>query len=332
MSSDNFILYENIITQDIKENMEDLNSNNDLNIFKEEFIHNFEKSANLDFKSRTNSNEIKLNIFDKTGEKSNQIRNNNDFPSILDSDKLDIIKINSHINENQKIDCSSNLLGRKRYNEKFEIFNNGRSFQNTRKLINHILEQGENKKYVNEENSVNNKIEKDEKNEKNEKTINEYIRKDNLRKKIKSRFIKTLVKLVNNRLKLAGSKKKFKPLSQKFIINVNRKKNKAILDLSFKEIFSRNLFEGKETDLSVQKNLNNNISVLKYLKKNKKVSEKSNYNSFKDMKFHEIFNEYLNSEEFEIVIKKLIKNPNVREEYIIKYVIYSYNLIKFFSN
>ena len=50
------------------------------------------------------------------------------------------------------------------------------------------------------------------------------------------------------------------------------------------------------------------------------------------MKFHEIFNEYLNSEKFEIVIKKLIKIPNVKDEYIIKYVIYSYNLFNFFSN
>ena len=326
MSSDNFILYENIITQDIKENMEDLNSNNDLNVFKEDFMNDFEKSAKMDFKSKTNSNEIKMNIFDKL-EKFNQI-NNNSFSSIHDSDKLNIIRINSYINEIPKMDCSSNLLGRKRYKEKFEIFNNGRSFQNTRKLINYILEQEENKKYFKEENisSVNNKQEN------NEKTVNEYIRKDNLRKKIKSTFIKALVKSVNNRLKLAGTKKKFKSLSQKFIINVNRKKNKAILDLSFKEIFSKNLFGGNEADDSAQKNLNNNLSVLKYLKKNKIVREKSNYNSFKDMKFHEIFNEYLNSEEFEIVIKKLIKNPNVKDEYIIKYVIYSYNLIKFFSS
>ena len=61
--------------------------------------------------------------------------------------------------------------------------------------------------------------------------------------------------------------------------------NRDALHLSFKEIFSKNFSESiKENDVNMKKYYYN-ISVLDYLEKNKDISEKSNYNIFKDMKF-----------------------------------------------
>ena len=68
---------------------------------------------------------------------------------------------------------------------------------------------------------------------------------DNIRKKIKSRFLKALINAINQKLKSAGSKYFFNLFPQSFIINISKEKNKEILDLSLKEIFLKN-FNDKE--------------------------------------------------------------------------------------
>ena len=154
---------------------------------------------------------------------------------------------------------------------------------------------------------------------------------DNIRKKIKSRFLKVLKNTVNERLKAAGSQKLFKFLPQRFICNVSKEKNKAVLNLSFKELFSKNFCEnekGNEADLA---NYYHNLSVLDYLQKNVEISENSNFNVFKDMKYYKIYNEYLKSKEFEMEIASL-KKEKENDKYIKNYIIKASNLIDFFSN
>ena len=75
-----------------------------------------------------------------------------------------------------------------------------------------------------------------------------------------------------------------------------------------------------------------NLSVLKYLERKTEICEKSNYNIFKDMKYYEIFEEYLNSKEFEIEIGNLRKEKlNDNDKYIQKYIKLAYGLNDFFS-
>ena len=351
MYSENFIFSEDINNQminfDINKNIEDLNFTNlDLfsrigkNIFKSsELENNYDLMNFSPTKENSDINncilkEINENNID--GFRGKFFENNlNDLSSFNDLNILNdsiininnnIINVNSEISlkkKDSKVDNipTTKLLGKKRNEEKideFNIFTPGNSLQNSRKLIEHILEQEENKESLEEE-SINSENEE------------KYIRKDNLRKKIKTRFMKALVKSVNKRLNSAGTKKKFKPLSQIFIANVNREKNMEILNFSFTKLFSKNFFEGNKTVYSDQKKLNNNLLVVKYLEKNHKISEKSNYNSFKDMKFQEIFNEYLESEEFEKEINRLKGTKGIKDEYIKKYVILAYHLIEFFS-
>jgi hypothetical protein len=160
---------------------------------------------------------------------------------------------------------------------------------------------------------------------------NRKLYKDDVRKKIKARFLKSLKNTLNKRLKLAGSKYLFNYLSQNFIINVTKKMNRDNLYLTFKEIFSKNF--SKDKDKTIQKNLKKlrqNISVINYLEKNEIISQKSNYKYYKDKKYHEIYDEYLNSKEFEEDIIKL-KNEVEDEEYINRYIKIALNLNKFFT-
>ena len=145
---------------------------------------------------------------------------------------------------------------------------------------------------------------------------------DNIRKKIKVKFHKVLKNVINEKLKKAGSKYIFKALPQSFITSVTKQRNKEILDLPIKDLFSINS-KGKEKE-----NKTHNLFVLKYLDNHKDISEKANFNKIKNIKYEEAFNEYLLSKEFKLVISTL-KKENENDEYINDYIIKAYNFINF---
>jgi hypothetical protein len=149
---------------------------------------------------------------------------------------------------------------------------------------------------------------------------------DNIRKKIKARFFKNLKNVINEKLKLAGSKLFFNLLPQKFICNISKDKNR---DLSFKELFSKNFCEKDEIGNANYHKYEENKKVLEYLEKNKDIGEKSNYNILKNMKYYEIFEEYLLSKEFEMEIETLKLNEE-NNQYIKNYIKLSNNLIDYF--
>ena len=151
---------------------------------------------------------------------------------------------------------------------------------------------------------------------------------DNIRKKVKSRFLKVLKNAVNGKLKLAGSKKFFNFLPQSFVSNVSKDKNREMFDSSFKDIFTTNFCENKNGNQPDIKKYHHNVSVIQYLERNKEIAEKSNYNNFKNMKFYQIFYEYLKSKEFELEIVSL-KMERENEKYIREYIFKACNFIEF---
>ena len=279
--------------------------------------------------------------------------NFNELSSIIGQDKStlfgqNLIRIEC-LDENLRISKSDlkleetckkadSFLGKKRnmfkidYPKNYSIFQCGEFNKTARNLINDVYREiSQNDSQENEEGPISKSG-----NKKNwhKKILNVEKRKenaDNIRKKIKSRFLKVLKNTVNERLKAAGSQKLFKFLPQRFICNVSKEKNKAVLNLSFKELFSKNFCEdekGNEADLA---NYYHNLSVLDYLEKNKEISENSNFNVFKDMKYYKIYNEYLKSKEFEMEIASL-KKEKENDKYIKNYIIKASDLIEFFSN
>ena len=278
-----------------------------------------------------NSSQNKENTLDKSKAKIQKNENEEDLSSFIFSDKSILFcqnllenksitntqqgKIDSVINKVKSDEPEVNsqfFLGKKRhlfkidYPKDFGIFSCGEFNKYARQIIDEIMEEYEN----NNSNEVGGELlpKLGSKKKPSKKIQNVQKRKenaDNIRKKIKSRFLKVLKNTVNERLKAAGSKKLFKFLPQRFICNVSKEKNKAVLNLSFKELFSKNFCEdekGNEADLA---NYYHNLSVLDYLEQNCEISENSNFKVFKDMKYYKIYNEYLKSKEFEMEIASL---------------------------
>jgi hypothetical protein len=156
-----------------------------------------------------------------------------------------------------------------------------------------------------------------------EKKIRKF-KPDDIRKKIKVKFHKILKNTINEKLKKAGSKYFFKALPQSFITNITKSLNRPFLDLPIKDLFSINS-NGKERE-----NKAYNLFVLEYLDNHNDINEKANFNIIKNMKYEDVFNEYLLSKEFKIVISTLKKDEN--DKYIKNYIIKAYSLINFLKN
>ena len=67
---------------------------------------------------------------------------------------------------------------------------------------------------------------------------------DDIRKKIKARFHKSIKNIINDNLRKAGSKKLFTYLPQVFISSITKEKNRNVLDLSFREILQKDFVSG----------------------------------------------------------------------------------------
>lgn len=341
-----------------KNNLIDIDSNNEAenktkNPIKNESNYSFSSKE----KSYENTNLLNLNednsekTIDKSKETSQKNENLNE-----KSDVSNLSSIN-HIDE-EKNNCSSNkliislsdddlkqsqiedkgidtlsFLGKKRvlfedYSPKdYSIFNYGEKNDYSKQIINEVL---------NEILELDNKKMREMMNGEHQKKVykkrkNIPKRKDNsdnIRKKVKSRFLKVLKNVVNEKLKLAGSKKFFNFLPQTFVSNVSKDKNKDMFDSTFKDIFTRNFCEDKDGNQPDVKKYHHNLSVIEYLEKNKEIAEKSNYNNFKNMKFYQIFYEYLKSKEFELEIVSL-KMERENEKYIREYIFKACNFIEF---
>ena len=202
-------------------------------------------------KSNQNQNEIGESTDISKG-KSPKMKNVKDLLSNFDSDKLIIEikdintnyiknlnynfpKINSFAisdkkgnSEDKKV--SSNFLEKKRdifeikKCKKFSIFEQGGAFISTRNLINKILQNKNKKIFFDEELDVS----------ENTKTRKNHA--DNIRKKIKARFLKFMIAVVNKKLKEETKKNLDLCLKNLFLI-FQKRQIKKILSYPLKKFF-----------------------------------------------------------------------------------------------
>ena len=134
--------------------------------------------------------------------------------------------------------------------------------------------------------------------------------KDNILKKVKSRFFKNVKKRLKERLaKEHKIENSFNFLSQKFISDVTKKNNESIWEEKFREFLEIKLIDNIKDE------------ILKSLK-NDKIGE---------ITLRELYNEYLNSQEFEDSIPKNENEKNVTETYIKDYINNEKNFINYFT-
>ena len=228
----------------------------------------------------------------------------------------------------------------------FNIFHPGGNVEYFKKIKEELNEKINNE-LKEDSNSSKFKILKDKNKKQSKKKVQEKKKRrdkpDDIRKKIKSRFLKATKNRMNQLLKSAKSKEFFDFLPQCFICNISKQANKPIINMSFKGLMSQNFIkdENEEKDkidkIFLQKKTNpdrkkydNNVKTLKYLDKNDEICKKSNFNVIGNMTVKELFKEYLKSAEFEKEIEKL-KDEQNNDNYIKSYILKAYGFIKYFS-
>ena len=238
--------------------------------------------------------------------------NNNNLDNIESNQVAIITQSINNLNLNKGIDY---YKLENNYQNEFFIFNKGGENEKIKFIINQFLQNNEN-----ENNIMSNSISHSP-----ETRIKRKEGTDILRTKIKYRFFRNLIKVINQKLKLVNSKKYFAPLPQNFIRNVKKDLNRVMFNKTFKELFSINFEKSQNKDVILSHKNKNNLAVLEYLENEKDISEKINYNCFKNLKMYQIFDEYLKSKEFENEILNF-ELKGEEESYIYKYIKLAINL------
>lgn len=321
--SNNLKFYDtNGVSQDILTivgNQNRIENKNIKEIFYVEIENKIDKtSASLD---NIQENNKKTNFYDNITKTNNSKINeeNNNILLCGEIEKKNIFKV-VYSNKLNYSNNSNNLI----------VFTDGNCDNYSSNMINEALnDMNKNSKKVKNKKIFEQIPKKHKKKKKNIQKRKENS--DNIRKKIKARFLKALKNAINQKLKNAGSKYFFQLLPQSFITNLSKEKNKEILNLPLKEIFLKDFNvkeKGKRADYNKYKH---NLFVIEYLESNNNISEKSNFNKIKKMKYFEIYNEYKLSKEFETEISTL-KQQKENDKYIKDYIIKARNFIDFFNH
>jgi len=147
---------------------------------------------------------------------------------------------------------------------------------------------------------------------------------DNIRKKIKTIFFnKYLYTKMNDTLKSKKSKLYFLKFPITFVNDIKKDTNKDIINISLFDIMlNKELYN--EKDLT---NYYHNLKVVE----NKEINGNEELMKILNKKYSELFKEYINSNEFNINEIKRLKNNNMDNIYMEKYIYQSKNFIEYFE-
>ena len=150
--------------------------------------------------------------------------------------------------------------------------------------------------------------------------------KDNIRRKIKRGFLNTgVIKKLNQKLKNIGSNLYFMRFPQSFVSDIYRKTNKEVVNMTLAEIFVN-----KEINTSKNRpDLNNYYHNLKVVNSDE-IKKNEEMQKILNMKYCDLFEDYINSDEFKIDEINRLKRKKMNEEFINRYINVSKTFIKFF--
>ena len=151
--------------------------------------------------------------------------------------------------------------------------------------------------------------------------------KDNIRTKIKRGFFNSaLINKLNDKLKSIGSTKYFMKFPQNFVSDISQKRNKEIVNLTLKEIFEKKELYKQENEIGFENYLHN-LKVIQ----SEIIKENSEFKKILNKTFRELYEEYINSDEFKIGEIGRLKEHKMEDDYIKKYIYLSRELIDFFN-
>ena len=150
---------------------------------------------------------------------------------------------------------------------------------------------------------------------------------DNMRRKIKRGFFNNaLVRKLNDKLRSIGIIKYFEKFPHHFVNDVNRKKNKQILGMTLQEVFENEELYFLKDKLA----LNNYLHNMKILQ-DEEIKENEEFKIILNENISELYEEYINSDDFKIGELNILKKYKMQDIYITKYINLAKNLIEFFS-
>ena len=151
--------------------------------------------------------------------------------------------------------------------------------------------------------------------------------KDNIRTKIKRGFFNSaLINKLNDKLKSIGSTKYFMKFPQNFVSDISQKRNKEIVNMTLKEIFEKKELYKQENEIGFENYLHN-LKVIQ----SEIIKENSEFKKILNKTFRELYEEYINSDEFKIGEIGRLKEHKMEDDYIKKYIYLSRELIDFFN-
>jgi hypothetical protein len=151
------------------------------------------------------------------------------------------------------------------------------------------------------------------------KLLNAKTRKDNqdnMRKKIKRGFFNTsLIKFLNELLRSIGSHKYFRKFPHNFINDVHQERNKKIFVMKLGEVLvEKKLYIHEEN--SGFNNYSHNLKVVQ----SEEIKENEEFKKILDKTIRELYEEYINSDEFKIGEINRLRKKEMTDEYIERYI------------
>ena len=153
---------------------------------------------------------------------------------------------------------------------------------------------------------------------------------DNIRRVIKRRFVNTYLKnKINMKLKKEGYETFIESFPQEFAANVTKEFNRSIINMTFGQILKTERFYSSKKLYQYKYNYKKNSEIVNSINDGRNSDLKELLNK----KFSELFEEYLNSNEFKINEIQRLRNSKKSKDiiYIKKYEHFANNLIEFFT-
>ena len=156
-------------------------------------------------------------------------------------------------------------------------------------------------------------------------------KEDDVRRTIGRRFFNDIIyNKINDLLRMEGSILILEKLQQDLVYDLVKKCNKKYLDMKLEELFIKK-------ELYNEKNLEkyyHNFNVIKKLRTDEfaNIRERTNIDLILNMKYKDLFEEYISSNEFIEEINRLKNNEKFEEAYINNYIYYSLHFLENFSN
>ena len=144
---------------------------------------------------------------------------------------------------------------------------------------------------------------------------------DNIRRKIKRTFLNSaLIQKINMIIKNKGGILFFKKFQQHFVDDVSKKTNRELLNMTLEEIF-------RKKEMYIDKELPNYYYNLTLIE-SKEIQENEDLKNILNLKYSELYEEYINSKDFSIDVDRL-KKKNNDNFYIQKYINLAKHFIEF---